>query len=59
MPEVYDFLVKLAAIVPIVSAFIFIASLWVGVLQIRKNRENQLRATAIALWDKYLDRAIQ
>ena len=60
--EVYDFLLKLAALAPIASiasALIFIASLWIGVLQIRKNRENQLRATAVSLWDKYLDRTMQ
>jgi len=38
---------------------IFAASLILAWRQIRNNRENQLRATAVALWDKYLDRTIQ
>lgn len=59
----WERLAKLAPIVTalmsIVSALIFAVSLRIGLLQIRKNRENQLRASAIALWDKYLDRTIQ
>ncbi|HEX8472727.1 MAG TPA: hypothetical protein VF666_01715 [Pyrinomonadaceae bacterium] len=57
--ELITSLKELAAIAPLASALIFAASLGVGVYQILKNRENQRRATAIALWDKYLDRTIQ
>jgi hypothetical protein len=57
--EVFAFLEKHAALAPFASTLILATSLWVGLLQIRKNRENQLRASAIALWDKYLDRTIQ
>lgn len=56
---IFDFLRNLAPIAQIGSTLIFAISLWIGFLQIRRNRENQLRATAITLWDKYLDRTIQ
>lgn len=57
--EVINLLLQVAAMAPLVSTPLFAASLWLGLLQIKKNRENQLRATAIALWDKYLDRTMQ
>lgn len=59
LAEVINFLMRLAALAPLASALIFATSLFLAFRQIRNNRENQLRATAIALWDKYLDRTIQ
>lgn len=58
-PEVINFLQRLGALAPLASALIFAISLFLALRQIRNNRENLLRATAISLWDKYPDRTIQ